>query len=83
MRACGIRGWDHQRPSPGIKLGDLLCLEDYFFDEIDKIATENMFGIVYRFANQDVSPRLLEVLWPDGSLETLYEDEVRILTGGS
>ena len=75
-----IQRWNSESCDAGrIIPGDLVSLEDSFFDEIDRNAAENMFGLVYRYINQDANPVLLEVLWPDGNFETLYEDEIVLI----
>ena len=80
MSTNRIQRWNSESYDAGrIIPGDLVSLEDSFFDEIDRNEAENMFGLVYSYINQDANPVLLEVLWPDGNFETLYEDEIVLI----
>ena len=62
-----------------IELGDLVRLDDYFFDDTNRQELENFTGIVTRFMNSDEVPPLLEIFWTDGTFENLYEDEVKLI----
>ena len=69
------------------KIGDLVKLEDVFFEDSGLSLDEsNYLGLVVQRYDTDIdsalmtTPTLLEVLWPDGSLEELYEDEVCVLS---
>ena len=62
-----------------IQPGDLVKLEDYFFDDMNREELESFTGIVTRIMSSEEAPALLEIFWTDGSFENLYEDEVAII----
>ena len=67
--------------SRGVGPGDLVRLDDYYFDDTNRQELENFTGIVTRYMNSDEVPPLLEVFWTDGTFENLYEDELSKLEG--
>ena len=60
-----------------IQLGDLVGFEESFFQDSDSL--KDYTGLVVKNVMDDVEPALLEVFWSDGTFETLYEDELRLL----
>ena len=60
-----------------IQSGDLVGFEESFFQ--DSGSLKDYTGIVVKNITDDVEPALLEVFWSDGTFETLYEDELRVL----
>ena len=59
-----------------IQPGDLVVVNKNYIDETFYSALKHFVGIVTRFGSENEVPSLVEVFWPDGAFETMYEDEI-------
>jgi hypothetical protein len=59
-----------------IKVGDLVVVNGEFIDETYYEQLKNFTGIVTDLVSPNMTPDLVEVLWTDGAMEKMYEDEL-------
>ncbi len=80
MSISRIRDRDNSGHDIGrVEPGDLVRLEDYYFDDSNRQELEKFTGIVTKYMSESEVPPLLEVFWTDGEFENLYADELRKL----
>lgn len=62
-----------------MKIGSLVRVRQDIKEYVDVLGTQT--GIVLS-VDRTTNPGLIDIVWPDGPIESLYEDEVEVLCEG-